>query len=459
MYEMSKTASTSFSRMPRKVIPIQDFKQGHENLISSEEKVALAGRIIMRRVHKKVVFLDLSDGSAETQIAVFSKDLQGEEFDTFKNVVEQGDILFVEGQPFKTRVGERSLRLKSYKVLTKAMSRPPTMKDGLQSEKRFLTLMTDTKAKGLVVARSRFFSELRQQLWANGYQEVETPVLEKNPIGSAVRQFESWHNALDAKVYLRVTPELYHKKLLVSGFSRIFEIGRVFRNEGISREHAQDYVAVEGYAAYLTFEDGVSLLASLISRCIETSLLAHDLEDSVGSSGEINWKRTSFKALLLEQLDVDLDASGPLDLYSALEKASLSGFEGLSGHVLVREVWRKLQASLSNPTIVEDMPAQFSPMGRPMDSSSDYSYEAKFVVSGIEVGHAFDELTDPQIQRERFDSQSKALGSELGGAERDFLDAIEYGLPPNFGFGFSERLVSVFAGVSIRDVQYFPLYK
>jgi lysyl-tRNA synthetase, class II len=429
----------------------------------------VAGRVMARREHGKAVFLSLRDGWDDLQV-YGNVDALGEESFQRLGDLDIGDIIGVEGHVFRTRRGELTVFADSWTLLTKSLRPLPEKFHGLQDREtryrqRYVDLVANPDVAWQLRARGKLVSSMRRYLESQGFVEVETPILQPLPGGALARPFVTHHNALDTDLYLRIAPELYLKRLLVGGFDRIFEIGKNFRNEGISLVHNPEFTMMELYWAYVDYNAIMELVENMIPA------LAADVigttEIVVGEHSldlRPPWPRRTIDSLLTEYLGVSLwDIRGDprrgkqalLDRRIEVEKRDT--FATLVDKALKHVVWPRLMS----PTFAIDYPLELSPLAKTHRDDPRLVERFQPIIGGRECGNAFSELNDPMDQRRRFEEQAKnkAAGDEEAHVlDDDFLRALEYGMPPAGGLGIGiDRLVMLLLGVeSIRDVILFP---
>ena len=388
----------------------------------------LVGRIRARRDQGGIIFLDLDDGSASLQ-AVISK-ANFREFDSWRERIDVGDFIEVRGRLFKTKRGEKSVEVRGLKLLTKTLRPLPNRWFGLKDteerfRKRYLDIIFNPEVKGTIEKRSELIREMREFLWAEGFMEVETPMLQPIPGGALARPFQTHHNALDADFYLRIAPELYLKRLLVAGFNKIFEIGRVFRNEGIDREHNPEFTMLELYAAYCDGEWMIKFTEHLLQPFLK-----------------VKWQRMTYKEALAKY---------------AKKKVDFLNLEGVKLDELFK---REVRSKLIKPVIIYDYPKSISPLAKSKDDEPRLTERFQFIIEGMEIANGFSELNDPLDQRERMEDQERRYrrGEEAGRMDEEFLEALEYGMPPSAGLGVGiDRLVAIVSGrPSIKESIIFP---
>ena len=410
------------------------------------EEIALAGRLMVKRLHGGSAFADLQDGAGRIQLFA-SRDILGPEaFELFSGL-DPGDVIGVKGPMFRTRRGEPTVEVHSAQLLTKALRPLPEKWHGLKDieiryRQRYVDLIANPEVREVFRARTRIITGLRSLLDERGFVEVETPVLQEVPGGGHARPFLTHHNSLDRDLYLRIALELHLKRLLVGGFERVYEVGRVFRNEGLSPRHNPEFTMLECYEAYADYDDVMELV-----------------EDLVVASA-----RSAGRPLATTYQGEDIDLAPP---YRRARMADLvlefTGREAV-GNELNELFEEHVEPKLRQPTFVIDYPIEISPLARPRKDDPRFVERFELIILGREYANAFTELTDPVDQRARFEGQAakRAAGDvEAHPMDEDFLRAVEYGLPPCGGLGVGiDRLVMLLTDQpSIRDVILFPVMK
>jgi lysyl-tRNA synthetase, class II len=439
-----------------------------EELEEKGERVVIAGRLIAKRKQGKASFAHLQDMSGRIQIYV-RKDRVGEEqYDVF-SIADLGDWLGVEGVVFKTNRGETSVKADSVTFLSKSLRPLPEKFHGLKDvelryRKRYLDLIMNPEVKDTFITRSRIISAIRRYLNDRGYLEVETPTMHTIPGGAAARPFITHHNALDIDLYMRIAIELHLKRLIVGGMEKVYEIGRVYRNEGISTRHNPEFTMMELYEAYADFHDIMDLTENLITHVAKEVLGSEQVEyDGQKIDLAKPWARKSMVDLVKEHVGVDF--SQKLSDEEARKLAEEHGVEiqpsHTFGHILNEFFEQKVEDKLIQPTFVYGHPVEISPLARKNDEDPRFTDRFELFIVGREHANAFTELNDPIDQRERFEAQlrEKAQGNdEAHPMDEDFLEALEYGMPPTGGLGIGiDRLVMLLTdSASIRDVLLFP---
>lgn len=443
----------------------QDVRRDFEALQGSD--AALAGRLMTFRRQGRVAFADLQDRDGRLQIFARSDALGSEGFARFLQF-ETGDWIGVEGTVMRTRTGEISLEARRVGLLAKALRPLPDKWHGLRDpearhRRRYLDLIANPEARERFQLRSRLLSFVRRFLEDRGFLEVETPVLHAVASGAEARPFVTHHNALDMDLHLRIALELHLKRLIVGGLERVFEVGRVFRNEGVSTRHNPEFTMLECYQAYADYRDMMGLTEDLVSGAAR-ALLGRTALQWQGRAVELAppWPRVSIpEALAAHGLDL-LGAAGDADAAARARAVGLEVPAGATfGQVADLAVDRLVQRSLTGPAFLIDHPVAISPLARARGDDPRLAERFEVIVCGLELANAFSELNDPDEQRERFAAQAaeRARGNdEAQPADEDFLRALEHGMPPTGGLGVGlDRLAMLLTGSdSIRDVLLFP---
>ena len=433
-----------------------------------EKQVSVTGRIMSRRGHGKVSFMDIQDSEGKIQIFV-KMDAIGEE--NYKNIglLDIGDIIGVKGEVFKTRTGEVSVRAKELTLLTKSLQILPEKFHGLKDQdlryrQRYVDLIVNPEVKETFILRSKIIKEVREYLDDREFLEVDTPILNTVAGGANARPFVTHHNTLDIDMYLRIANELYLKRLIVGGFEKVYEMGRMFRNEGMSYKHNPEFTNIELYQAYADYEDMMVLTEELISY-VAKETLGTSVIDYQGKEIDLTppWRRISMIDAIKEYAGVDFNTIDTDE--EAVEIAKAKGLEiqpGMKrGHIISEMFEEFCEVHLVQPTFVTHHPVEVSPLAKrnPDDPRLTNRFEA--FINTWEIANAFSELNDPIDQKERFLEQAKQR--EAGDAEAhmmdiDFVNALEVGLPPTGGLGIGiDRLIVILTNQpTIRDVILFP---
>lgn len=443
-----------------------------ENFEDFEDKsVTIAGRVMARRGHGKVTFLDIQDSTGRIQ-AFLKIDNLGDEYNDVK-LLDIGDIVGITGEVFKTKMGEVSVRAENFKILTKSLQILPEKWHGLQDQdlkyrQRYVDLIMNPSIKETFLKRNRIIKEIRNYLDDRGFLEVETPTLNTIAGGANARPFITHHNTLDIDMYLRIANELYLKRLVVGGFDKVYEMGKMFRNEGMDTTHNPEYTAMEVYAAYQDYNDMMELTENLVATVAEKVLGKTVIEyDGVELDLTPPWRRISMVEAVKEYAGVDFE-----NIETDEEAVKVAEEKGLTlepskktrGNIINGFFEEFCEEHMIQPTFVTGHPVDISPLAKRNPEDPRYTNRFEAFINTKEIANAFSELNDPIDQRERFTAQieAKRLGDdEAHPMDEDFLNAIEVGLPPTGGLGIGiDRLIMFLTGeTSIRDVILFPTMK
>ena len=434
--------------------------------IETGDPVVVAGRLLLRRGQGKLVFGQLADSTGRIQL--FAPADKTPRFDEFAKL-SLGDWIGVSGEVMTTRKGELSVKVLDWTVLAETQRRFPDKWHGLSDpdtryRRRYVDLWVTDESRRVFQLRSRLLSLTRRWLEDRGFMEVETPIFHPIPGGAQARPFTTHHNALGTDLYLRIAPELYLKRLVVGGFERVFEIGRVFRNEGLSPRHNPEFTMLELYQAYADWTDIMSLVEDLVAH-LATELCGSTTITYQGRDVDLSvpWRRATLAELIEEQIGVRVGLDTPLAEMRAIcdtHEVPWQDHHGV-GKLMLELYEKTAEAAQWDPVFATEYPIEVSPLARPHRDLEGMTERFEPIVAGRELGNAFTELVDPVVQRERFEAQvreGEAGDDEAMVVDEDYLRALDYGLPPTGGVGIGiDRLVMLLADVStIRDVVLFP---
>ena len=439
--------------------------------------VRVAGRIMSKRKMGKIGFMDLRDIEGKIQLC-FKRDNLGEEkYKLLYETVDIGDFIGVEGDTFTTQSGEKTIQVNNYEFLGKAVRPLPEKFHGISNQEilyreRHLDLIMNDETKNRFLLRSNFVRLLREFLWTKNFLEVDTPVLQNTASGALAKPFITHHNTYDADVYLRISPELTLKKLIVGGFTHIFEIARDFRNEGISVNHLQDFTMVEGYSAYFNYEDNMKLMREMIVYIIgnlfDGNLIVNINDTDIDFGAE--WDEVSFRDLLIKDCDIDIeefaDAKTLLAEINAKGiKLEVENIESLGRGNLIDQLYKKVSRPfIIKPTFLTGHPIDLSPLARSNDDNPSITDRFQLIVNGQEIINGYSELVDSEEQENRLLTQTelKENGDEEAMTiDHEYIKAMEYGMPPisGWGLGVDRFLQFLTSSYNIRDVVLYPLLK
>ena len=442
-----------------------------EELEKKSIQVTVAGRIMLQRIMGKASFITIQDMEGQIQAYIRSNDLPEGQYEDFKTW-DLGDIVGVSGQLFLTKTGELTVHADSIEMLTKSLRPLPEKHSGLvdteqRYRKRYLDLITNPDSLDIFKKRSQIVSSIRDFFIKNNYLEVETPMMHSVLGGAAAKPFTTHHNALDMDLYLRIAPELYLKRLVVGGLEKVFEINRNFRNEGLSTKHNPEFTMLEYYSAYADFNDQMAFIEDLFKTLTE-QVLGSSKIDQNGVSYDFSqpFKKISLKDAVSEKLSVDSSSLEERNFLLEIgKKYKLDNLDNLSDGKILFELFEELvEDDLIQPTFITGYPKDVSPLSRSSDVNSLEVDRFELFIGGKEIANGFSELNDPEDQAERFRMQvdQKTAGDEEAMEyDSDYIEALEYGLPPCAGVGIGiDRLVMLLTGAqSIRDVLLFPQMK
>lgn len=443
------------------------------DVATETEQVSLVGRVKSLRVMGKIAFAHIEDGTGKVQIFCSNSvgKMSEDAFSLFKENVEIGDFISVTGFKLLTKQGEQSLMVEKWQILSKSLRPIPTEFYGLKDEeellrRRYLDLLMNQETRELFVKKNMFWQTVRRVLSERNFLEVQTPVLEHIPGGAEAEPFVTHHNALDQDFYLRISLELSLKRLLVGGYERVFEIGRVFRNEGIDREHLQEFDHMEFYAAYMNMEQGMELVEELYKDIVRTVAGEAMTTEYEGETVDWNVPFPRVDYFTEFQKETGLDLSTDITLAQLQAKADELGikYERSYGKGrMIDTLYKKtVRQKLIQPCFLVGHPLDVSPLAKTDPHNPRRTLRFQPVAGKSELGNGFAELNDPIDQRARFEEQMKLrdAGDKEGMMlDEDFIQALEYGLPPACGFGMSERLFAILMNRSVRETVIFPPMK
>ncbi len=445
-----------------------------ENLIASEETVRVAGRILAIRTFGKAAFFHILDGTAKLQIYVKKGVLSDTDFTLFKEFIDSGDIVGIEGTVFRTKTNEITVLAKRLVLLAKSVRPLPEKWHGLKDtdtryRQRYVDLIVNEDVGRTFKVRSRIISAIRRYLDARGYIEVETPMMQPIYGGALARPFTTRHNALGITLFLRIAPELYLKRLVVGGFDKVYEINRNFRNEGISTSHNPEFTMLELYTAYWDYGDTADLLEDMIKAIARDVLGTTKITyggDEIDLAPVGKWPRVTILDAIKSTLSIDLNWDEPAESVREKVKSYLGDAEGIMSQIspaeMILELFEeKIEPTLVQPTFVMEFPKEKSPLAKSKADDANIAERFELFIGRLEIANAYSELNDPAEQLMRFQEQARRRAEgdlEAMCIDEDYIRALEYGMPPASGLGVGiDRLVMLLTdSASIRDVILFP---
>ena len=435
------------------------------------QPVVLAGRLMTIRSHGKTAFANLRDLSGDIQV-YFRKDVMGEEAYKYVKMLDMGDIVGIEGHVFKTQKGEITVKVNKLTLLSKSLRPLPEKWHGLKDtelryRQRYVDLIVNPSVRDTFVKRTKIVAKIREYLNSKQFMEVETPMMHAIPGGAAARPFITHHNALDIDIYMRISPELYLKRLIVGGLERVYEINRSFRNEGVSIRHNPEFTMMESYQAYGNFEDAIALTEGVVSYCAQ-EVLGTTKINYQGMDIDLTppWNRITMQEGIKQYTGEDFDAIETLSEARAIAdrlNVEYGEADGI-GKIMNLCFEEYVEENLMQPTVVYGHPVEISPLAKQNREKPLTTERFEIFIYGRELANGYSELNDPIDQKQRFENQLKereAGDDEAHRMDEDFVTALEYGLPPTAGLGIGiDRLVMFLTdSASIRDVLLFPLMK
>ena len=467
-------------------------------LSKTKKRIVLAGRIMAMRGHGGATFLDIFDGScatpdvartrapsgvgaAKVQVLIKTDKIGEKGYQFFMDIFDIADFVEIKGTLFTTQKGEKTIEAEDYKMLAKALLPLPEKWHGLQDveeklRKRYLDIIFNPEIKAMVEKRTIFWNSIREFLVKKGFLEVETPVLEITPGGADAKPFVSHHNALDMDIYLRISMgELWQKKLMVAGFEKTFEIGRQFRNEGMDAEHLQDYSQMEFYWAYADYEQGMKLVEEMYKYITKKTFgtLKFKIRNFDVDFGK-KWEKYDYVSTIVKYTGVNIEEASLPEMEKVLQKLKIDyDKKGFNITRAIDNLWKYCRKNISGPGFLINVPIIMEPLAKRMPArnaahsvaggeKSDKVERFQVILAGSENGKGYSELNDPIDQAERFQAQQKLrdMGDqEAQRYDKDFIEALEHGMPPTCGFGVSERLFSFLMDKPVRECQIFPLMR
>ena len=479
--KLEKLTQMGINAFPADEYTITDSAQSIKESFEEGKKVKIAGRLISRRIQGKASFAELQDSSGRIQVyfnrdeicPTDDKELYNE---VYKHLLDIGDIIGVEGELFKTQVGEMTVMVKNFTLLTKTLRPLPFAKidengvvhdafndPELRYRQRYVDLVVNPEVKDVFVKRTKLFNAMRQFFNDAGYFEVETPILQSIPGGAAARPFITHHNALDIPLYLRIANELYLKRLIVGGFDGVYEFSKNFRNEGMDRTHNPEFTAMEIYVAYKDYNWMMDFTERLLEHCAKA---VNGTTKAVFGEHEIDWKapyeRISMTDAIKKFTGYDITGKSEEELRTFAKSIGINVDETMGKGKLIDEIFgEKCEGNFIQPTFITDYPIEMSPLTKKHRDKEGLTERFELMVCGKEIANSYSELNDPIDQRERFEEQMKL--SEKGDDEamfidQDFLRALEYGMPPTAGLGIGMDRLMMFLtnNASIQEVLFFP---
>ncbi len=465
---LKKRGMNPYPAESKKELTLKEAVENFEDLEKKKEVKWIAGRIMSIRGQGAIVFLTLNDGTATFQ-GLLKKDIFGDEkLNFFSEVADIGDFIEIEGTFFVTKRGEKTLEATDWRMLSKSLRPLPEKWHGLQDveerfRKRYLDILMNPELKELFEKKAKFWDVAREFMKNKGFLEVETPTLETTTGGAEAQPFKTHHNDFDLDVYLRISiGELWQKRLMAAGFPKTFEIGRAYRNEGSSPEHTQEFTNLEFYWSFANYNDGMKLVREMYIEIAKkvfgtTKFTSHGHTFDLGDE----WEKIDYVTKVKEVTGIDVLNADIKDMKKKLDELDVK-YDGDNRERLTDSLWKYCRKKISGPAFLMNHPTIVAPLSKVNPKNEMTTERFQPILAGSEVGNGYSELNDPVDQKERFEAQQKLIDS--GDAEAmmpddEFVEMLEYGMPPTCGFGFGERLFAFLVDKPLRETQMFPLMR
>lgn len=443
---------------------IEDFDK-----VSKKDSVSLVGRIMAVRGQGGLIFFNINDGTGLFQGLLKKDEMDEKVFDLFVDTIDIGDFVEIHGKLFITKRGEKTLQVVDWKILTKSLRPLPEKWHGIVNEeerlrKRYLDILSNPEVRDIIEKRAKFFSSMRKFLADREFMEVDTPVLENTAGGAEARPFVTHYNAYDMDVFMRISPELWLKRLMVAGFPKVYEIGKVFRNEGADAEHLQDYMHMEFYWAYADYNMGMDLVEEMYKYIAQETFgklkfTIKGFEIDLGAK----WEKYDYVSIIKEKTGIDILSSDLKTIEKKLQDLKVEyDRKGFNLNRAIDTLWKYCRKQIAGPGFLINVPVMMEPLAKRMDSNKNLVERFQVILAGSENGKGFSELNDPIDQLDRFTDQAKLReggDEEAQMMDGEFIEALEYGMPPTCGFGLSERLFSFLMDKPVRECQTFPFMR
>lgn len=452
----------------KRELTLKETIEKFEELEKSKEDKWISGRVMSIRGQGAIVFTTLSDGTATFQGLLKKGALSEEKLNLFNDVVDIGDFIELNGSFFITKRGEKTIEAKDWRMLSKSLRPLPEKWHGLQDpeekfRKRYLDILMDPELRDLFKKKTKFWEVARNFMKEHGFMEVETPSLEVTTGGAEATPFKTFNEDFKLPLYLRISiGELWQKRLMAAGFNKTFEIGRAYRNEGTDANHLQEFTNLEFYWAYANYEDGMALAEELYKK-IATEVFGKTEFETRGHRFDLGgkWERLDYRETIKNETGIDVLHTDFDAVREKLEKLNVE-YDGNTMERLVDTLWKYCRKKISGPVFLTGHPKLVSPLSKSMPKDKELTERFQIIIAGSEIGNGFSELNDPEDQAERFETQQELLkkgDKEAMMPDIEFVEMLEYGMPPTCGFGFGEMLFAFLADKPIRETQLFPLMK
>jgi lysyl-tRNA synthetase class 2 len=467
LHALEGSGVSAYPTASRRTHELIEVVRNFASLQESGAQVIVSGRVMSSRGQGALIFIDLYDGTAKIQAVIKLPESGEEAHEFFTKCVDTGDFIEVTGTLFTTKSGQESVLVTNVSMLSKALLPLPDKYHGLQDEElrmreRYLDILTNPEIRELLEKKAKFWDVTRAFLKDKKFLEVETPTIEVTTGGAEARPFATHHNDFDLDVFMRISVgELWQKRLMAAGFPRTYEIGRVYRNEGSSPEHVQEFTNCEFYMAYADYEDGMKVVEELY-KTIARDVFGTTTFTTRGHTFDLNdtWKHVDYRDEIMRQTGVDIAAATLDELKAKADELKIK-YDGVNHERLMDTLWKYCRKNISGPAFLINHPLLVAPLAK-KNPDGITAQVFQVILAGSEIGKGYSELNDPIDQRQRFEKQQELLAGgdeEAMMSDDSFVEMLEHGMPPTCGFGFGERLFAFLADKPIREVHTFPLVK
>jgi lysyl-tRNA synthetase class 2 len=464
---LTASGTNPYPSVSRRTHELSEIIRSFSSLQESQAQVIVSGRVMVSRGQGALIFIDLYDGTAKLQAVIKLPESGEEVHQFFTDYVDTGDFIEVTGTLFTTKSGQESVLVNGIGMLSKALLPLPDKYHGIQDDElrlreRYLDILTNPELREMIERKAKFWETVREFLKEKRFLEVETPTIEVTTGGAEARPFATHHHDFDLDVFMRISVgELWQKRLMAAGFPRTYEIGRVYRNEGSSPEHVQEFTNCEFYMAYADYEDGMKLVEELY-RKIAVEVFGTTSFSTRGHTFDLadEWKRIDYRDEIMRQTGMDITKATLEELKAKADELKIR-YEGVNEERLIDTLWKYCRKNISGPAFLINHPLLVAPLAKKnQDGITAQIFQP--ILAGSEIGKGYSELNDPLDQRKRFEKQQELLSGgdeEAMMADDSFVEMLEHGMPPTCGFGFGERLFAFLSDKPIREVHTFPLVK
>ncbi|MCX6756443.1 MAG: lysine--tRNA ligase [Candidatus Nomurabacteria bacterium] len=465
---LKKAGMDPFTAVSLRTHTVGEAISGFPMMSENKTPVTISGRVVALRGQGAILFFNLNDGSGVFQGLLKKGNLSDENFSLFVDTVDMADFIEVTGTLFTTKTEQQTIEVSDWRMLTKALAPLPDKWSGLQDveerfRKRYLDILTTPELSEMFYKKAKFWEVTRNFMKEHGFLEVETPTIEITTGGAEANPFKTYHKDYDMNVFMRISVgELWQKRLMAAGFPKTFEIGRVYRNEGSSPEHLQEFTNMEFYWAYANYKDGMKLSCEMYQK-IANDVFGTSTFTTRGHTFDLSgeWPVIDYVVEVKKQTGIDVLKSSEEDMKKKLSDLGVK-YEGDNRERLMDTLWKYCRKNIAGPAFLIHHPKIVSPLSKACADNPELTERFQIIIAGSEVGNGFSELNDPVDQRARFDLQQKLIergDDEAMMPEWEFVEMLEHGMPPTCGFGFGERLFSFMVDKPIRETQLFPFMK